>query len=823
MKKKLHLFICTAFAVLFCNDYTSQTTLYATDFGTTPNTNPVGWTFTGLSMNISNNTASSGYAGATGNNFMGEGNSLTFTNTSGTSQSSAPIGNSSAQFSVNTTGYPSITLAFGMRKSSATYNSNVTYTLEWSLNGITYNTINYTEATVGTWGLASGAGLTLPPAAGNIPNLYIRWSFNRTGTSSNFKIDDVAVTGSTVSANTAPTINIDVASTTNFLDQAVISPPPSPFTVSGVIVDPTDPASTLGIDFTIFDAQTAASNLTLTITSGNPSVVPTSSIIVTGSGGSKNIKITPAGVGYSTITVNVTDGISTTPYVIYYGASAASTTPLNTVWHTGMSDASDAIAFDDNYYMSADDELDVINVYSRWSSGLPVASFNYTTGLTLPDPSKPETDIEASTTSPTMANKKYILGSMSTGGGAFSIRPTRDCLLSTIVSGTGSLTTFSVQGYFTNLRTSIVNWGDTHGYNFTASSAAGVDSKSTSGYAAEGMVFGPDNTTLYIGLRAPLVPIATRTNAVIAPIANFEAWYNNGSPSGSPTIGAPIELDLGGRGIRDIIHLSSGAYIIVAGNSASSPITSTLYKWTGNPVDVPIYINTSANGILNIEGAMEIFTSGVPSITKLQLITDMGSNDFYLDGSQAKDLTNLSLRKFRLDNLSGLNLCLPISTPTITQTGYLLSSSTGPSYQWYYNSTAVPSGTLQNFTATGNGNYYVVITNSVGCTAVSSVLTVVGVGIHSYPNNNNNLMAYPNPFTESTTLQLTLNTTAKVTIEIYSILGQKINTITNSNYEVGMYNFNFGAKKLGYSAGIYLVKTTVNGYVTTMRILENNY
>jgi len=31
-----------------------------------------------------------------------------------------------------------------------------------------------------------------------------------------------------------------------------------------------------------------------------------------------------------------------------------------------------------------------------------------------------------------------------------------------------------------------------------------------------------------------------------------------GAPAGNPVIGAPIELDLGGRGIRDIIRLSSG-------------------------------------------------------------------------------------------------------------------------------------------------------------------------------------------------------------------------------------------------------------------------
>ena len=86
---------------------------------------------------------------------------------------------------------------------------------------------------------------------------------------------------------------------------------------------------------------------------------------------------------------------------------------------------------------------------------------------------------------------------MSTGGSSFSVRPNRDILFATIVSGTGASTSFTVNGRIT-LRSKILSWGDSHGYNFSASAAAGVDSKSVSGYAAEGMVFGPDNTTLYI-------------------------------------------------------------------------------------------------------------------------------------------------------------------------------------------------------------------------------------------------------------------------------------------------------------------------------------
>ncbi len=821
MKKNLLLIVILL--VLFYISATAQTVIYSTNFGTTANVNPAGWIFTGVNMNISTNTSSSGYPGASGNAYLGEGNSVAFVNTFGTSEPSSQIGTSVATLTVSTIGYPTITLGFGMRKSSASYNSNATYTLEWSSNNTNYFTIPYTEAAAGGWGLVSGAGLTLPAAAGNQPVLYFRWTFARTGTASNFKIDDVSVTGSTVTATQPPVINMDVVSTTNFIDGGVAVSPASPFPVSGVINDPTDPGSTSGIDFIVSDPQVAANMLTVTATSGSTSVVSNSNLVITGTGGSRNLKITPTGVGFSAITVAVNNGTSTASYILNYGASAASSTPSATFWQTGTSDASNAIAIDDSYYITSDDELDVLSVYSRSLSGLPLVTFNYTSLLSLPDPSNPETDMEAATKSPFNANKIYWLGSMSTGGSSFNIKPNRDCLFSTNVSGTGAATSFSVLGYYNNLRSKIVSWGDANGYNFTASAAAGIDSKTINGFAAEGMTFGPDNTTLYVGLRAPLVPVASRTNAVIAPIANFETWYNNGSPSGNPVIGTPIELNLGGRGIRDLVRLPNGTYIIVAGNYAGNPITSAIYKWTGNATDLPILVNTSGNGILNMEGVMPVTVSNQLSMTQLQTVSDLGADVLYAEGTATKDFSDLNLRKFRLDNLSGLDLCLMTSsnTPVITQTGFSLTSTTGYSYQWFYNNTAITSATLQNYTATQNGNYYVAVTNSLGCVANSAPVTITSVGLENYFAYNNIIIAYPNPFTESTSLQLVLNSTAKVLIEVYSVLGQKINTVTNSDLSAGTHSFSFGAKRLGYSGGIYFVKTTVNGKTSVTRIIEN--
>jgi hypothetical protein len=459
--------------------------------------------------------------------------------------------------------------------------------------------------------------------------------------------------------NTPPTIIMNVASTTNYIDGAASTSPASPYSVSGTMGDPTDPTNTLGIDFTISDLETAASSLTVTVASSNTVVVPSGNITVTGTGASRNIKIAPINIGYSNITVSVDDGLNTSSYVIYYASSDPSPTlvPANTFWHTGLSDASDAIAIDDNYYMTGDDELDYINVYSRVNSGLQVASFDVTNFLNLPDPSKPEADIEAAAESPKTTNRSYWLGSMSNGKTPFANKPNRDRLFATHHTGTGATTTISFVGY-SAIRSALLTWGDANGYDFTTSAAAGMDSKAFNGFAAEGMVFGPDSTTLWIGLRAPLVPTNLRTKAVIAPILNFETWFNNGNQTGNPTFGAPIELDLNMNGIRDIIRLSNGTYIIIAGSPLDAAGSNEIYKWTGNPTDAPVHVSSAGGGNINMEGAMEVHTTGQLSLTKLQVISDYGANILYNDNNEAKSFSDLNLRKFRSDVLVNLDLTM---------------------------------------------------------------------------------------------------------------------------------------------------------------------
>lgn len=63
---------------------------------------------------------------------------------------------------------------------------------------------------------------------------------------------------------------------------------------------------------------------------------------------------------------------------------------------------------------------------------------------------------------------------------------------------------------------------------------------------------------------------------------------------------------------------------------------------------------------------------------------------------------------------------------------------------------------------------------------------------------------FPNPFNSSTIIQFQLAQENKIRIELYNILGEKIQTIVEGFYSRGMHSINFSSDKL--PSGIYLYK-----------------
>lgn len=434
----------------------------------------------------------------------------------------------------------------------------------------------------------------------------------------------------------------------NYMDRKITIAPGSPYTISAVINDEDDPASLLGVDFTIGKDIPPIGDQSVTATSSNTSVVPNSNLVLSGSGVKRNLKIHAITPGYSTITVTVTDGDHKQSFLLNYAASQTTRTKSKR-WHAGIADASAAIELDNDFMIVANDETNYLYLYNRNHSGLPIKIFDFNQGniLRLTDSSNGvwrAVDVEGAARSIANPSVIYWLGSMSNNTTSYD-RPNRNRLFAITVSGKGTQTSCTNAGHYSQLREKLITWGDKNGYEFSNSAKAGKNPKTGDGFNIEGMVFGPDNMTMYIGFRAPLVPTTNRTKAVIAPIHNFETWFNTGLNAGDPSIGTPIELDLGGRGIRDIIRLPNGKYVIVAG-SCGAEIIPAVYSWTGHATDAPVMMNSTELRGLNVEGVMPVYKDGQLLVNKLHVITDNGNDIYYCDTVCAKDLPADNFKKF---------------------------------------------------------------------------------------------------------------------------------------------------------------------------------
>jgi predicted extracellular nuclease len=576
------------------------------------------------------------------------------------------------------------------RTGSLTNPLTVNYTITTGVGQAT-NGVDYTPTLTSTAIIASGQSfvdITITP----VDDQEIEGSEAVTLTlssSANYTVNNATATMTIAdndAVNTAPTILadnetvIDPEKITAFLSLPNSSPTGSPAAfVSGVINDPTDPAKTIGIEFNISDAETSAGSLTVTATTSNTAVVSNANLTIAATGNSRNLKINPTGVGYSDITVTVSDGTLTNSYVIKYAASAASTTPSTSRFLTGASNASTAVVIDSNYMLVGDDENQALRLYDRNNSGLPFTSFDYTSLLGLTDISggvPREVDIEASTK---VGNRIFWMGSQSNNDSG-SNRPNRDRVFATDISGTGANTTLSYVGRYDFLEEDIIAWdqNNLHGkganyYGLAASATAGVGSKQSSGYNIEGLEMSPDNTTAYIAFRAPQEPTTTRTKALIVPVTNFTSLLSTsgGGTQGTATFGAPIELDLGSRGIREIRKNAANQYVIIAGPGGDAtgvaPNDFRLYTWTGNASDAPV-LRTADLTSLNVGGSFESIVelpSSLTSTSQIQLLVDNGDTVYYNDGAIAKDVT-ANYQKSRSEIVTLGNAIVPLPAGTIS-------------------------------------------------------------------------------------------------------------------------------------------------------------
>ncbi|MES2285354.1 MAG: T9SS type A sorting domain-containing protein [Bacteroidota bacterium] len=201
-----------------------------------------------------------------------------------------------------------------------------------------------------------------------------------------------------------------------------------------------------------------------------------------------------------------------------------------------------------------------------------------------------------------------------------------------------------------------------------------------------------------------------------------------------------------------ITAVCAGTTVTLTGGGAST------YSWTGGVID----------GI-----------GFVPSSTTTYTVT----------GTDVNNCSNTATTTINVDPLPDVTTILNETTISANQSGAV--------YQWLdcNNGLSPISGaTNQSYTATVNGNYAVIVSMNT-CSDTSTCVNVNITGISEIPNNNNQLIIFPNPGNGSLTIQSTSD-------GVYTIMNE-------SGQQIQLFELNSGNKFTinieDLSTGIYFI------------------
>lgn len=76
---------------------------------------------------------------------------------------------------------------------------------------------------------------------------------------------------------------------------------------------------------------------------------------------------------------------------------------------------------------------------------------------------------------------------------------------------------------------------------------------------------------------------------------------------------------------------------------------------------------------------------------------------------------------------------------------------------------------------------------------------------------------YPNPFNPTTSIQYSIPVNGQVTLKIFNILGQQVQTLVNTVQNSGSYVVNFDASRL--SSGIYFYELRADQFVSVKKMV----
>jgi hypothetical protein len=280
----------------------------------------------------------------------------------------------------------------------------------------------------------------------------------------------------------------------------------------------------------------------------------------------------------------------------------------------------------------ADDEDNAIRIYRAGEGGFPLRSHELSHFLGV-DPQKPESDIEAACR---VGDRIYWITSHGQNQEG-EYRSSRHAFFATATDTSGAVA--PIGRAYHGLLTDLLRESRLASFGLRAGSL--LPPKSRGAVNIEGLCSLPSGHLL-IGFRNPI----PQGRALLVPLENPEALLR-GEPA---RFGAPVQLNLDGLGIRDIIRISGeeakagvsnsvDEFIILAGSYDGSGKTR-LYRWSGGQAQ-PEALRGIDLGSINGEAIVHY-----PNTPKLlEVLSDDGTRK--VNGIPCKKLTLPADRRFR--------------------------------------------------------------------------------------------------------------------------------------------------------------------------------
>ncbi len=298
------------------------------------------------------------------------------------------------------------------------------------------------------------------------------------------------------------------------------------------------------------------------------------------------------------------------------------------------------------------------------------------------------------------------------------------------------------------------------------------------------------------------------------PVTNGEAYlYRENSNFAKNDILARTNLN--GSGIYKFDSIPYGEYrIAVRPNTINYPNSKiTYYGDTTNWIDANSIITTTTTsvghkihlqyhpaptGSNTISGKIGLdlnimrTTAGVLSVKPISGIGIVVKKN--PSGSAERVLVTDTAGKFNIGTLNDGNYKMFVDIPGLHHTGTYTFSVSG-------------------------GNIVNNLDFTVGTDSIHPNTSLVS--IKELKNNAASFInAYPNPYSSFATIVLNLPQSANVLLEVYNTLGQKIETLDNSQKQSGTYKYTFSAKSLNHSSGMYFIKLTAGNKTNVLKIIE---